>query len=268
MIRNLIVHCYPRRSGMWRRTLAHLTAGRRWQQFTGRKIVTIALDHCTADGDAVAAEWPAECEIIFRRNDCAQEVGSFLPMLERLASRAAEEFTTYVHCKGATQSRGYGSHGWLDFMAAANLDYPRLLECFWQRGANIAGAFRVNGGAWALPGNHGWHYAGTWFTFRHSRIFGALDWRNVHGEFFGVEAWPGIVPFEESACLFWDDAATADLYSPAFQALRVRPAMNHWRRALAAAGLDPLAARAPNLKPFAPLPNRAEPPKLNRQFAD
>jgi hypothetical protein len=238
MNRNLLVHCYPRLSGKWRRTLAHLTAGIRWAQFTGRKIVTVAYDQCCEDPDDVCSQWPAECEFIVKRNvPGLQEVASFLPMLEMVESRDPDECTTYVHCKGCTQPDGHGSHGWLDFMAQANLDYPELVECALSR-ANICGAFRSHG-LWAFPGYHNWHYAGTWFTFRHSRIFGELDWRNVHQDFMGVEAWPGIVPLAESACLFYDGANTAHLYSPDFQRDNIAPAMKWWHKSLQKCGLVP-----------------------------
>lgn len=249
MIQNLIVHCYPRRSGKWRRTLAHLTSGNRWSQFTGCKIVTVAHDEWTDDPDRVCGEWPAECEFIVKPNVLGlQEVGSFLPMLERVESRDPDELTTYVHCKGCTQPEGHGSHGWLDFMAAANLDYPELIACA-MSSANICGAFRSHG-LWAFPGYHNWHFAGTWFTFRHSRIFGELDWRNIHQNFMGVEAWPGIVPVAESACLFFDHANTAHLYSTDFQRNNIAPALRFWHANLAKCGLRPLCSDPPNLIPL------------------
>ncbi len=247
MIRNLIVHCYPRRSGKWRRTLAHLTAADRWSQFTGRKIVAVAYDDCTADPYDVAEEWPGDCEFIIKPNvPGLQEVASFLPMMELVESKDPDEWTTYLHCKGCTQPDGHGSHGWLDFMAAANLDYPRLLECFAERGANICGAFRSHG-LWAFPGYHNWHFAGTWYTFRHSRIFGELSWRNIHQDFMGCESWPGIVPVAESACLFYDNANTAHLYSTDFQRDHIAPALKWWHHSLAKCGLTPLCSDPPNV---------------------
>jgi hypothetical protein len=246
MIRNLIAHCYPRRSGKWRRTVAHLTAGARWSQFTGRKIITIAHDSC--------CDWPGDVALAFREalggdpgiewivrpNDPElQEVPGFVPMLEKIESTNPDECTTYLHFKGATQPRGHGSHGWLDFLAAANLDYPELVACALERG-NICGAFRSQG-LWSFPDYHNWHFAGTWFTFRHSRIFGGeIGWRDVHPNFMGVEAWPGLVPFEESVCLFFDNANTAHLYSTEFQRRNIAPAMEHWEAALRGCGLTPL----------------------------
>jgi len=245
MIRNLIAHCYPRKSGKWRRTLAHLSAGARWSQFNGRKIITIACDGCTDHHtDVVMAFWEAmdgnpNVEWIVKNNDPKlQEVASFAPMLERIESTNPDECTTYVHFKGATQPDGHGSHGWLDFLAAANLDWPELVNCALQRGS-ICGAFRSHG-LWPWPGYHNWHFAGTWFTFRHARVFGELPWRNIHDDFMGVEAWPGIVPLVESVCLFYDNANTAHLYSPEFQRDQIAPAMRHWETNLRKLGMVPL----------------------------
>ena len=238
IMRNLIVHCYPRKSGKWRRTLAHLTAGDRWAQFTGRKIISIAFDECCSDPDEVCDEWPSDCEFIVNPNVLGlQEVASFLPLMEKVESRDPDEWTTYVHCKGCTQPDGHASHRWLDYMASANFDYPQLLECV-MKNANICGAVRSHG-LWAFPHYHNWHFAGTFFTFRHSRVFGELPWSNVHQNFMGVEAWPGIVPVTESACLFFDHANTAHLYSPDFQKQTIEPAMCWWHRNLQKCGLTP-----------------------------
>jgi hypothetical protein len=224
--------------------LAHLTAGNRWSQFTGRKIVTVAYDECCDDPDDVCSEWPEECEFIVQRNVPAlQEVASFAPMLERIESNDPDEFTTYVHCKGATQPEGHPSHLWCDAMAAANLDYPELIECAMQR-AHICGAFRSHG-LWTFPGYHGYHFAGTWFTFRHSRIFGELDWLNIHPTFFGVEAWPGIVPKAESFCLFFDQGHTAHLYDNGYWRDNITPSLKYWRKSLEDEGLHPIGTEQP-----------------------
>lgn len=236
MRRNLTVFCHPRKSGKWRRTLAHLIAGNRWLQFTGRKIIHVAYDDCCTPPDEVMSEWPAECEFIVQPNDAyLQEVAGFLPMMEQVESTDSDECTTYVHCKGSTQPDGHASHLWCDAMAQANLDYPKLVKCALQRGS-ICGAFRSHG-LWGFEGYHNWHFAGTWFTFRHDRIFGELNWRNVHPNFMGVEAWPGIVPVRESVCLFYDNANTAHLYDVGFHQANIQPALGYWHQNLAKCGL-------------------------------
>jgi hypothetical protein len=230
MIRNLAFFCYPRRCGTWRRSVNHLL--RNWPVFTGRKIVTIAVDSCCCDPADVQAEFDGlGCE--FRCVDNVpdlQETAHFLPVLEMLESCNADECTTYIHAKGSTHcNSSAASHLWCDGMAAANLEYPELIDCALNRFA-IAGAFRSYG-LWDFPGYHNWHFAGTWFTFRHDVGFG-LDWRNIHQDFTGVEAWPGIFRPEESFCLFYDKANTADLYNREFWRDYITPSLKWWRRSL------------------------------------
>ena len=123
-------------------------------------------------------------------------------LLYRRAPRRSVLLRQRDRPKGAThEDDDAASHKWLDAMAVASLDYPELVHCAFESGKNIAGAFRSHG-LWSFPGYHDWHFAGTWFTFRHSRVL-ELDWRNVHPDFMGVEAWPGILPLAESACLFF-----------------------------------------------------------------
>src|SRR5579872_2701600 len=243
MIRNLICHIYPRRCGKWRRTVKHLLA--RWQQFDGRKIVTVATDDCCDPAETVIAAFldafgrgaAHEIEWIVKENDpTLQEVASFFPMLGRVIDEPG--ITLYCHAKGAThEANNAASHKWCDAMAAACLDYPQLVDCALSR-ANVCGAFR-SFGLWDYPGYHNWHFAGTWFWFNNSRAI-ELDWRNVNQDFMGVEAWPGIFPKDESRCLFYDNANTAHLYDNEFWKYSIAPAIRHWRNSLAKCGLIPL----------------------------
>jgi hypothetical protein len=232
MTRNLICHIYPRRCGKWRRTVAHLLD--RWSQFDGRKIITIACDRCcdpASDVQRCFMEHWGTCEFIVRQNQPGlQEVPSFLPMMERVIGEPG--ITFYCHAKGSThEDDDAASHKWCDAMADACLSYPALVDRCFERGANICGAFRSHG-LWSFPGYHNWHFAGTWFWFRNSRA-AELDWRNVHQNFMGIEAWPGIFPLEESACLFFDNANTAHLYSPDYWKTNITPALKWWHGKLA-----------------------------------
>jgi hypothetical protein len=240
MIRNLLFYVYPRRAGRrWRNAAARIRAAR--DQFDGRRIVTIAVDRCCVDpGDVIAyLDDPAAEFRIVDNDPRLQETAHFLTALEMVESRNADECTTYAHAKGATHcDPRAASHLWCDAMAAANLEYPELIDCALRR-ANIVGAFR-SVGLWSFAGYHNWHFAGTWWTFRHSAVFASgRDWRNLHESFEGVEAWPGILPYAESACLFYDNANTAHLYDLSFWRNNLTPSLRYWRKSLAAAGLDP-----------------------------
>lgn len=243
MRRNLIFYCYPFRGGRWRRSIAHLLT--HWDQFDGRKIVTISTDRCTDEAWEVVQAFghDANLEIEWieaRNNRPLQETAHFLPMVEKIIDEPG--ITLYAHAKSAVNDCP-ASWLWLNAMAEACLDYPQLVDCCFESGANIAGAFRSHG-LWSFSGYHNWHFAGTWFWFRNERIR-ELDWRNVHQSFEGVEAWPGIVPLAESACLLFDGANTGHLYSVDFWKTTLTPAIRCWRRSLAAAGLRPIAEAVP-----------------------
>lgn len=244
--RNLIMHVYPRRCGKWRRAVAHLLG--RWDQFNGRKIVSIATDETTDDpSEVVAAFSDAEIEYrILENSKGLQEVASFQSMLESVQSRDPNEITLYCHGKGATHEEGgnEASHLWLDAMAAACLDYPALVDSV-LREKEICGAFRSLG-LWPFPGYHSWHFAGTWFWFRHNAAFGRRDWRNIHPNFMGVEAWPGVFPQDAGGCLLFDRADTAHLYSVPFWRDRIIPALRLFHWDMEAYGLTPVCIDPPN----------------------
>lgn len=240
VIRNLICYVYPRRGGKWRRTVAHLLA--HWKQFDGRKIITISTDRCCDESwevvQAFGHDRNLEIEWIDVENITGlQEAAHFLPMLERVIDEPG--ITLYCHAKGATHTDdNAASHKWCDAMAAACLDYPQLVDCAFTNGANVAGAFRSIG-LWGFPNYHNWHYAGTWWWFRNERLR-QLPWRELHPNFMGVEAYPGLFPLSESQCLFYDNANTAHLYNNDFWRDNITPALGYWRANLAKCGLVPL----------------------------
>ena len=70
---------------------------------------------------------------------------------------------------------------------------------------SIAGSFR-RFGEFSTPGNHRWHFSGTFYWFRNNAVFSRI-WNQIDRVYFGVEAWPGkMFKPEESACLFADNA--------------------------------------------------------------
>lgn len=232
VIRNLICYVYPRKCGKWRRTVAHLLA--HWSQFDGRKIVTISTDECCDEPwqvvQAFGHDAHLEIEWLEVENVPAlQEAAHFLPMMERVIHEPG--ITLYCHAKGATHADdNSASHKWCDGMAAACLDYPRLVDCAFEAGANVAGAFRSHG-LWAFPNYHNWHFAGTWWWFRNERLR-QLPWRELHPNFMGVEAYPGLFPLPESRCLFYDNANTAHLYNNDFWRDNITPALHYWNDGL------------------------------------
>lgn len=259
--RNLLMHIYPLRCHQnWRRSVAHLCA--RWDQFTGRRVASVALDEKTNSLDEVREAF-GNREVEFRavKNGPLQEVASFPGLLETVEPDR-DSITFYCHAKGATHcDPTSASHLWCDAMAEACLDYPELVDCCLSE-AVVCGAFRskmIIG--WPGP-SPPFHFAGTWFWFRNDVLF-ERDWRQVDPVLWGVEAWPGFRFAEaESRCLFLDNAHTLHLYDQAFWAKIITPGMVNWRSALERCGLvpkrdysvkipSPLFAVRPSLHPLA-----------------
>jgi hypothetical protein len=238
-IRNLICHIYPRRKGgKWRRVVEHLRQRR--SQFDGLRLVTVATDdHCDSASEVVDAFGDFECEFRFRKNLAGLgEVAGFIPMLERVIDEPG--ITFYCHSKGATHpDESSAAHLWCDAMAEICLDYPGIVDAA-LTGAATCGAFR-SFGWWHHPGYHGWHFAGTFYWFHNERAR-QKPWSRVVRDFYGVEAWPGIFPPEESVCLFYDKANGSELYCHDLWRERVTPALGWWRKRLAQCDLSPASA--------------------------
>jgi hypothetical protein len=239
--RNLIFFCYPRTIGQkWRRSVAHLKA--RWSQFNGAKAVAIAVDETTDSPDDVAAAFddPAISYHVCRNTEL-QEIQPFAWLLESAQSQPG--ITLYAHSKGCTHVTNEASHIWCDAMATACLDFPSLVDCC-LRNAITTGAFRSLQPIGSSPS--AWHFAGTWYWFRNSALF-TRNWGDFEQVFWGTESYPGRhFALNESACLFFDGAHTAHLYSIDWWRAHILPALRGWRGRLSNCGLAPLAADPPN----------------------
>lgn len=235
--RNLIMHIYPRACHQhWRRSVNHLRA--RWDQFNGRRVVSVAYDASTCTVDEVREAFgTCEVEIQAVRNSSLQEVESFPRLLESVSKEPG--ITFYCHSKGCTHCRhDSASHVWCDTMAEACLDYPTLVDCALAQ-FDICGAFRSTMqimGARSPP----WHFAGTWWWVRNEVLF-AGQWKDIDPLLWGAESYPGR-RFDKSRshCLFFDHAETTHLYDPEFWRRAILPGIANWRKALKAVGLKPL----------------------------
>lgn len=238
MIRHLIMHVYPRACHpQWRRSVEHLCA--RFDQFTGRRIVSVAYDTGTDTPDMVREAFGG-CEVEIRavRNSPLQEIESFPHLLHAVSREPG--FTFYCHSKGCTHCRhDSASHIWCDAMAEACLDYPELVDCALSE-FDTCGAFRSRQviGDWRT--SPPWHFAGTWYWFRNDAIFNR-DWLPPDNVLWGAETWPGRkFAIERSHCLFYDHAETTHLYDMGFWERAIIPGLKNWRKALAKSGLRPI----------------------------
>jgi hypothetical protein len=168
-------------------------------------------------------------------------------LVEQLGKLQGESGIVFrCHSKGSTHPESdAGNHLWCDHMAAACLDYPRLVDCAMER-SHAAGAFRS-----ICPfGTSFWHFAGSWYWLNLEELF-KRDWQQIDQLWFGVESYPGKhFQLDESTCLFFDKTSGAMLYSRGFQEIHVQPALNWWRNSLRRCGLrqiteNSFAARNP-----------------------
>lgn len=226
-MRHLAYYCYPRACRQkWRNSVEHLLS--RWDQFDGRKLVTIATDQwCNQPEDVIEAFDGRGCEFVVRENVPGMQETAHL--VEQLAMLEGETgIVLRCHSKGSTHPEHEApNHPWLDAMAAACLDCPQLVDCAMER-AHVAGAFRS-----IIPfGSSSWHFAGSFYWLKLSELF-ARDWRRIDQAYFGVESYPGTqFQLSESACLFFDNASGAMLYDRTFHEQNVIPSLTWWKARL------------------------------------
>lgn len=242
--RNLLYHAAPfsAHGGPWRRAVRNITD--RWPLFNGRKIVAIMTGPAMDSPDEVRRAFgphAADVEFIELPNEPGsntapgREVISFLPLFERAESTTPTEATFWAHTKSATHDSAHPGHLWGDVMAELCLDYwpvvDRLLRQF-----PVAGTFRKLVHAWQpRDGFHSqsdWHYSGSFFWFRHDRLFTKPDWRRIDQFFSGIESYPSLhFPVEQSGVIFEPNTQIGlALYGWDYWAHQVLPRLTQWRQ--------------------------------------
>jgi len=244
--KNLAMHVYPRRDpGHWRRGVEHVR--QRLSQFTGRRLVSVAIDTSTDTAAEVERAFGGEVEIREVFNDGTQEMVSFPWLMGQLIDDS-DDVTFYCHAKGCTHKDNPASHLWCDAMAAACLDYPALVDHCLSR-KPICGAFRSR--QQVGTSSAGFHFAGTWWWVRNRDLF-AKDWQRSDPEFWGAESYPGVhFAIHDSACLFFDRAETGHLYLVDWWRTIICPTFKKWRGEFDRRGIKPLACNPPAWPQFA-----------------
>lgn len=211
--RSLLYFIYPiggAHAWCWRSNLERLSKFK--ELFTGRMFFTVA----TGSHKGVPSEPLTEVEkylekLGFRdfslkegKNTKRREAEHFKSMLESVKSTDPNAVFCVAHAKGVTHSDpGSVVHKWTDLLYATvlgNWDNARgALQHY-----GTAGAFKRYGN-FNTPGNHAWHYSGTFYWCRSASVF-RRNWHKVDRQFFGMESWPGLhFRREEGACLFGDN---------------------------------------------------------------
>ena len=209
--RNVIMHIWPvKHHGGWQWNCDQLM--RRADLFNGRRVIAIAKDS-KADKPEVVQEYLRDFTdefIVLRNNPKRREVASFLPLMEAVQSVAVDEATFYCHSKGVRRNVAPDDPSWTVFKWTEAM-YRTCLD-HWEttgtllRSSAMAGSFRRNG-IMHFPGNHGWHYSGTFYWFRHADVFCSSRWRELDPTpEYAVEFWPGrMFRHDQVACIFEDD---------------------------------------------------------------
>jgi len=141
------------------------------------------------------------------------EVKPFYAMLEIVQSLDPEEASFYAHTKGASPQYENIPHVFGYIRIWRNLSYyfclrdvdniDSLLKRFFALGCFKKG--KIDG--WAE-----WHFSGTFFWFKHDKVFASPNWQTVFlNNRSGVEAYLGnLLSKNEAYCLFADNISPAD----------------------------------------------------------
>jgi hypothetical protein len=205
---NLIYYAAPLAGNdLWRVNLERL---RPYLHHFSRRVVAVVQGEGLVPFAEVRKELASwEIEWVVGTNDASLgEVTMFPELLARIASTEADVATFYGHTKGVSRPKNPAVALWRDAMYQACLDDLDAVKVA-LRGHSCAGPFKQFGGKVDCPEapTIHFHFAGTFFWFRHDQLFTRHDWRQVPLCRFGVEAYLGqFFPEDEAACLYGEDA--------------------------------------------------------------
>lgn len=212
--RNFIMHIWPKKNvGTWQWNCDQVL--KRADLFNGKRVIGVAVDDNTDPVEKVIEYMKDFTDDIFvvRNNPRLGEVATF-PQLLSSVSDHPDTFTFYCHAKGVRHNEKFGD-GKSTILEWTKLMYELCLSD-WESVKNsleqkaMTGCFKRYGN-FKTPGNHRWHYSGTFYWFRNNDVF-SRNWSKVDKMFFGAESWPGLMfTKSETDCLFLDDVG--DLYS-------------------------------------------------------
>jgi hypothetical protein len=191
--RNLIYHCYPTQANeLWRWQAERIA--KTANQFNGHRIIAIAVDDTTHDLTEVYKTFGKAFEFTPLSNDTRlRETASFKNLLQTVASTDAHEATFYGHSKGnSTTGNPIGAEFWARASYHVLLNDSKRINGvlrYWSAcGLNIINL--LGNRIYPTGLQHGeWLFSGTFFWFRHDRIFTVPNWDVVPDDRYGTEAW-------------------------------------------------------------------------------
>lgn len=235
MIRHLLMHIWPtRHTDVWRFNVQQVL--KRMELFNGQRFISIAIDAATHDAATVKAAFRGTIKpndfLVFKNDPALGEVVSFEPMLRRVETIDDRHIAFYCHGKGAKYKPNSPAlpqvRRWTEVMYANMLDYPALVEDALKTN-NFVGTFKKQGNQFGTLPPH-FHYAGTLFWLRSARIFNQPLWHRIPRQWWGTEAWPGVIcPDELAAVGFMEEQApNLQLYSAEVWKNRLNGAWHNW----------------------------------------
>jgi hypothetical protein len=232
-VRHLTFHVWPVAGfGAWQwncdRLMEHADL------FNGRRIVAIATSKETDSADSVKdylQDFTDEF-IVIKNDNRLREVATWVPMLKKLEEYRSESDVTFsCHAKSVRHRIVPGVEGstlfdWTSAMYETCLQWGAVLPLL-EEFATVGSFRRLQSHMTGRGGFGPWHYSGSFYWWRNRDAF-RRNWRYTPNQFFGTEAWPGIM-FEahESGVLFSDK--TGDLYDKSYFDSEIRPALDLWK---------------------------------------
>ena len=206
----------------------------RAELFNGRRIVSIVTSAETDAAETVKEYLKDFTDefIVQPNNHHLREVATWIPMLRRL-----EEYQSVNDVTFSCHGKCVRHHLNPDVVGSTIFDWTKamydtclawdvvqpLLERF-----ATAGSFRRIQAHMVGRGGFGpWHYSGAFFWWRNRDAF-CRNWRYVPSQFFGTEAWPGIMfSNNESGVILGDNVG--DLYLREYWDSEIEPALKTWK---------------------------------------
>ncbi len=205
--RHLMFHVWPTQRGFWRWHLEQLARHR--SIFNGVRTLGIVTGDGCDSPDAVR-EYSAHLGLRWKHVHVAENrsVGewvSWQPMIRDVmpSYHRSNDITFYAHAKGS-KSNTEAVKLWSQIMYDNCLGRLSEVEHLLRTKA-MAGCFKKYG-LFNTQDNNRWHFAGTFFWFRNDVLW-EREWNRIDHEYFGTEAWPGLMAMpQEAACLIGENA--------------------------------------------------------------
>jgi len=229
--RNLLYHAYcPRGQASSSANLYQLA--RAWPLFNGRRVIVIATGPGLYSPRTIRRALGTDAEYLEYPNDPRlRESRHFADLLWTIRSTSSHEATFYAHTKGASPLNNLGDDkhraitSWRLEMYHALLDHWPTVEKALRR-KPTCGTHLIDYSLHLDPVMRSptglrygtWHYAGSFYWFRHDQVFTRHNWSCIPDDPWADEMWLGnLLPASAAHTLFqpWTptDPAHADPYS-------------------------------------------------------